>query len=105
MRFGFSCVALVLVSGCDSSSVDPGADAATDVAIEAAPQPDDISSVLDPIRQSNALPALAGAVFRGNELVAIGVAGVRKFGDPTLATIADQWHLGSDTKAMTATLI
>jgi D-alanyl-D-alanine carboxypeptidase len=33
------------------------------------------------------------------------VSGVRKFGDPTLATTQDEWHLGSDTKAMTATLI
>jgi CubicO group peptidase (beta-lactamase class C family) len=32
------------------------------------------------------------------------VTGVRKRGDATLATVDDQWHLGSDTKAMTAAI-
>lgn len=96
---------LLLLTACDGAP-EGTPDASADVVVEeAAPQPDDISSVLDPIRESNGLPALAGAVFRGSDLVAIGVSGVRKWGDPTLATISDQWHLGSDTKAMTATLI
>ena len=69
------------------------------------PAPDDVSATLDPIRKKGGLPALGAAVFRGSQLIAIGMSGVRKQGDPTPATISDQWHLGSDTKAMTATLI
>jgi D-alanyl-D-alanine carboxypeptidase len=69
-----------------------------------APNPDDLTGMLEPIRQLNHLPALSAAVFYGDTLRAIGTVGVRKFGDPTPATNNDKWHLGSDTKAMTATL-
>ncbi len=72
---------------------------------DAGAAPDDVSSLLGPVRTDGGLPALAGAVWRGEQLAAIGVSGVRKYGDSTLATIDDLWHLGSDTKAMTATLV
>ena len=67
--------------------------------------PDDLASVLEPFRADAGMPALGGAVFRGSTLLALGATGVWKLGDPTPATSADEWHLGSDTKAMTATLI
>jgi CubicO group peptidase (beta-lactamase class C family) len=38
-------------------------------------------------------------------LVADGVSGVRKQGTDVPVTVEDQWHLGSDTKAMTAMVI
>jgi CubicO group peptidase (beta-lactamase class C family) len=38
-------------------------------------------------------------------LVAMGPVGVRKAGTEVSVTGEDQWHIGSDTKAMTATLI
>ena len=38
-------------------------------------------------------------------VVASGVTGRRKAGTDVAATIDDQWHLGSDTKAMTAVII
>ena len=38
-------------------------------------------------------------------LVAVGAVGVRKYGTDSLVTVNDQFHLGSDTKAMTATLL
>ena len=44
-----------------------------------------------------------GEFVRGRELVAIGADGVRKHGDPTPITVDDRMHLGSCTKAMTAT--
>ena len=64
----------------------------------------DLDDALEKIRAEHALPALVGAVYEGRTLIAEGVAGVRKSGDPTRATVDDEWHLGSDTKAMTATL-
>jgi CubicO group peptidase (beta-lactamase class C family) len=73
-------------------SVTPGADGAGDLA-----------TVLEPIRAEYALPALAGAVLRGGELE-VGATGVRKKGSREPATADDLWHLGSCTKAMTATL-
>lgn len=67
--------------------------------------PDDLAATLEPVRARAGLPALAAAVWRGKALVALGASGVRKRGDRTRVTAADRWHLGSDTKAMTATLI
>jgi CubicO group peptidase (beta-lactamase class C family) len=67
---------------------------------------DDLAPALEPIRAAEQLPALGMAVWRGDTLVAIGMTGTRKAGDPAHpATVDDLWHLGSDTKAMTATLI
>lgn len=61
--------------------------------------------MLEKIRGKYNLPSLAGAIIEGNQLVASGAVGVRKAGDPELVTVNDQYHLGSCTKAMTATLI
>ncbi len=47
------------------------------------------------------VPAIAVAVVTLND-IHVWVAGVRKRGDPTPATAQDQWHLGSNGKAMTA---
>jgi D-alanyl-D-alanine carboxypeptidase len=66
--------------------------------------PADISSVLAGMLAANALPALGAAASDDTHLLALGVAGVRKLGDPTPVASTDAWHLGSDTKAMTATL-
>jgi CubicO group peptidase (beta-lactamase class C family) len=67
---------------------------------------DDLAPKLEPIRAAHHLPALGAAVWRHGVLVAEGMTGLRKDGDPAHpATIDDQWHLGSDTKAMTATLL
>lgn len=60
---------------------------------------------LEPIRQKHQMPALAGAIVTSEGLVAIGAVGVRKAGTEVPVTVDDQWHIGSDTKAMTATLI
>src|SRR5688572_27585103 len=48
---------------------------------------------------------MAAAVLRGERIIAQGVAGVRKRGTAERITIADRFHLGSCTKAMTATLV
>ena len=67
---------------------------------------EDLSAALEPIRAKGDVPALAAAAFRGGELLAIGSAGVRRKGhDDERVTNDDRWHLGSDTKAMTAWLV
>jgi CubicO group peptidase (beta-lactamase class C family) len=65
----------------------------------------DVNALLAPVREKHKVPALAAAVVNSNGLVAVGAAGVRKRGDATAVTVDDQFHLGSDTKAMTAALI
>ena len=49
------------------------------------------------------LPALGAAIVTPQKTY-VAVAGVRKVGNPALVTDDDAWHLGSCTKAMTATL-
>jgi CubicO group peptidase (beta-lactamase class C family) len=48
---------------------------------------------------------MAAAVLRGERIIAQGAAGVRKRGTAERITLDDQFHLGSCTKAMTATLV
>lgn len=64
----------------------------------------DVSEMLHPIREVAGLPGMAVVVTRGRAVIAQGVSGVRKVGDETKVTNDDQWHLGSCTKSMTATL-
>jgi CubicO group peptidase (beta-lactamase class C family) len=64
-----------------------------------------LAQELEVVRAAHGLPSLAGAVVTSDGLIALDAVGVRKLGDPTPVTRDDVWHLGSDTKAMTATLI
>lgn len=48
---------------------------------------------------------MAAIALQGDRIIAQGCAGVRKAGASQPITIDDQFHLGSDSKAMTATLI
>ena len=50
-------------------------------------------------------PPLVGGIADGKGLLSLGVAGVRQRGLPDQVTLTDRWHLGSETKAMTATLV
>lgn len=59
---------------------------------------------IDQIREDNNVPALAAAIVSDDDTVTY-VSGVRKWSDRTPATVNDKFHLGSDTKAMTATLM
>jgi len=65
----------------------------------------DLAPLLAPIRAECGVPALAGLVLERGEVAAIGAVGERKAGSGVAVTIEDRWHLGSCTKAMTATLI
>ncbi len=64
-----------------------------------------LADLLEPLRQRHGLPALGAALVTSRGLGAIAVVGVRKAGTTVPATVDDKWHLGSDTKAMTATMI
>jgi CubicO group peptidase (beta-lactamase class C family) len=66
---------------------------------------EDLAVVLEPLRQKHALPALGAAVVTPEGVKALGVVGFRKEGDVTPACPEDAFHLGSDTKAMTAVVL
>ncbi|MBX7211653.1 MAG: beta-lactamase family protein [Verrucomicrobiaceae bacterium] len=65
---------------------------------------DDVAKLLLPVRDKHKIPALAGAVITARGVAAKGAVGVRKAGAEVAVTVDDLWHLGSNTKAMTATL-
>ncbi|MBN1393196.1 MAG: beta-lactamase family protein [Sedimentisphaerales bacterium] len=65
----------------------------------------DIRSVLEPIREKYNLPAIAAAVIINGHIVASDAAGLRKVGSDVKVSYDDKFHLGSCTKAMTATMI
>jgi len=64
-----------------------------------------VAAALEPIRVKHRFPALGGAIVTSKGLAAMAVTGVRKYGTDVAAEPDDLWHLGSDTKAMTAAWI
>ncbi|WP_292110716.1 serine hydrolase [Brevundimonas sp.] len=66
------------------------------------PDPASAEAVLDAAFAAHAPVGLAAAVIGRDGLVWAAARGVRRFGDPSPVTAADRWHLGSNTKAMTA---
>ena len=71
---------------------------------DAAP-PSDLRPLLKEVIDKKDVPGAAAAIVRGDRVVALGSAGVRKIGDAAEFQPSDCVHLGSDTKAMTALLI
>lgn len=63
-----------------------------------------LDAILTPRLKQYKLPALAAAVVKDGVIVASGAVGVRRIGTETPVTLDDRFHLGSDTKAMTALL-
>jgi CubicO group peptidase (beta-lactamase class C family) len=76
--------------------------------LQAAPvepaRPRDLAALLEPLRSEHGVPALAGAIVTTEGLVALGAVGLRAADAEVAVTPQDLWHLGSCTKAMTATL-
>lgn len=62
------------------------------------------NALLEQVRAQYKLPALAAVVVKGDRIVARGAVGVRRTGSSTPVTADDQFHIGSCTKSMTATL-
>jgi CubicO group peptidase (beta-lactamase class C family) len=90
----------MLISGC-KSGVDPDKTAiAPPVVHDSA-----LTTMLDSLRYAHKLPALAGAVVADTGVVEAQAAGCRRWGGAANVTADDQFHLGSNTKALTAVLI
>ena len=63
-----------------------------------------LDSVLKPYLTKYDLPAIAAAVVKDGKIISAGAIGTRRAGVKIPVTINDRFHLGSDTKAMTALL-
>lgn len=66
--------------------------------------PERMDAALFLVLNQRTVPAAGAAYVTRNGLKGIGAAGSRAYGGPGDVTIDDRWHIGSDTKAMTATL-
>lgn len=67
-------------------------------------EPSDVSQALIPLVEKHDVPALAVAVVEKGRLTKLGAHGIRAQGSSEKVGLDDVWHLGSCTKAMTATL-
>lgn len=70
----------------------------------AAPAPITLKPVLEPLLKQHGFPALGACVVSGGRVLAVGAVGERELGSGIAVTADDLWHLGSCTKAVTATL-
>lgn len=66
--------------------------------------PEDTAQILEQIRGKYNLPGLAVSVVKDGKVCDRAAVGVRKTGSGTPVTTNDQFHIGSCTKSMTATL-
>lgn len=65
---------------------------------------DPVSQLLEGIREKYHLPALAAAVVVDGKIVVSNAVGFRKYGGAERVTANDEFHIGSVTKSMTATV-
>ena len=63
------------------------------------------ADMLEAIRARHRLPGMLGAIVKGDAVIATAATGVRRIDAPGEIRITDLIHLGSCTKAMTATLL
>jgi len=60
---------------------------------------------IDSVRRKHNIPAMGAIVFRADTILARGIAGVRSSNSPAPVEEGDRFQLGSNTKAITATLL
>src|SRR6185295_4355668 len=88
-----------------AETVSTNAVASTNKPAATAPKIANLNELLEPIRAKGRVPSLATAVIVDEKLSGVGAVGIRKGGSPIPVKGTDLWHIGSCTKAMTATLI
>ena len=64
-----------------------------------------LATILDSLRYVLDLPALSGAIITDTAILDAQAVGCRRYGGVANVTNQDQFHLGSNTKAITAVLI
>lgn len=80
-------------------------DVVGELAITVGSTPADLTTIVDSVRAAFGVPGMAGAIVTVTDgLWAVGVSGSRRMDRGGAITIQNRWHLGSNTKAMTAVL-
>jgi CubicO group peptidase (beta-lactamase class C family) len=99
VAFGLLTLGVLLLSPAGSVRGQDKAPIERDVAVRS------LDTWLKQIHEDSDVPALGAGVFGHDGIRALGVAGKRASGSEESVTSSDLWHLGSCTKAMTATLL
>lgn len=68
-------------------------------------QPRNLDRDVAAIVKSHNVPGAAVVVFSKNQILGLGAAGVREVGKSALITAQDRFHIGSNAKAMLATML
>ncbi|MFN2316672.1 MAG: serine hydrolase [Gemmatimonadales bacterium] len=63
-----------------------------------------LSAIVDSIRQAHGMPAMGAAIVHREGLIGLGAGGLRRATGGAQVTVEDKWHIGSNTKALTAVL-
>ncbi len=107
MRFFRPSIALcaLSLSACMAADHPFSGSTATDDTGAAELEVVDLGPIVDEALLGERMPAIAAAVVKPQGLAGIGAAGLRNITEDNPVDTTDQWHLGSDTKAMTATLL
>jgi len=71
----------------------------------AAPPPPSAATLAEEAMKDRSIPAIGIVLIRHGRIASEAVAGVRARDNPVPVRKSDLWHIGSDEKAMTATLI
>jgi CubicO group peptidase (beta-lactamase class C family) len=100
---------LIILALCSLSVLNSGCKSVVSTDAKQQPPPtvhdSPFATLLDSLRLAYNLPALAGAIVSDTGAIDAQAVGCRRYGGPANVTINDQFHLGSDTKAITAVLI
>ena len=90
--------AFLVVSGCTQDpSSDPHEASGPLAAL--------VDSLTRDVQERYDIPAVAAVVVRSDSMLAVSASGVGRRGRSAEVSVRDRFHLGSNTKAMTATLI
>jgi len=103
VRHSFGLAALL--AACASPAPPPAAAPVAPPVAPAEAAADSLTGRLEAIRAQAELPALGAALVTRDGLQGVWVTGTRRAGGEERASADDLWHLGSCTKAMTATLV
>lgn len=97
---GVTLVGAIALAGCGGSEPSEP----SPLSSPTLPRDGSLAGELDAIRARHAMPSLAAFAMSRGRIVEEAAVGQRAVGHPEGVTADDQWHLGSITKSMTATL-
>ena len=94
---------LVTAVGNGTATITAGTGTLT-ATLEVRVEPPGLGRIVDSVRRAFGLPAMGGAIITKAGTEALAVAGTRRASGGLPVTAADNWHIGSNLKAITSAL-